>query len=279
MDPLNIARAADNSAKLAYAVGDTIFELWQGFSEAGREYERFSREVSQLGTCWVTLRQSLQQTLCPPTEHILRPLHRIIYDTNAILNDLKINLNQFRTGTERYERLAGGGFLRYLSSLESERRRRLQKFIRKRKIPLQRSQIVYAKAVIDVVIAVFQYECLSSAFVGFLTLFVGMLNPKALDVRQCAKSVLKILSFARPTTPKGAQEILRERPRVGLSRCLVGSILCLQDRRDTEVPLIFLPTTGQNPRHKFPQVVGPVAIKQRQSELSNKGQPRSSNRF
>ncbi|KAJ9611167.1 hypothetical protein H2200_004350 [Cladophialophora chaetospira] len=160
MDPLNIARAADAVATLAYSVGDTIFELWQGSSEAGKEYETVSREIIQLGTCWVTLRQSLQTTVCAPTEHLLRPLHRIIYDTNAILNDLKTNLNQFRISTERHEKVVKGGFFRFASFQESERRRWLHRFIRKRKISLQRSQIVYAKTVIDVVNAVIQFAFL-----------------------------------------------------------------------------------------------------------------------
>lgn len=165
---MNIARAADSAATLAHTTGDAVFSLWQGFDEADKEYETFSREVSQLVTCWLMLRLSLQNTACPTKEQIPRPLHRIVYDTNAILNDLQHNLDQFRSGIGRHERVVRAGFLKLISTQETERRRRLQRFVMQRRISLQRSQIVYAKAVIDIVNAVIQCANSSRAVVEIL---------------------------------------------------------------------------------------------------------------
>ena len=157
MDPSIIATAVAHTTTRAYTLGQVIFDdLWQGFDEAGKEYDTFSVQLKQLGACLMIVRPFLLNPNCPFSEFILRHLHRVVQDTHAILADLQQAVDRLRNGTERHERIIGIGFLRFSSSRENERRKRLQKFIKRRRIDLQRSQIVYAKSVLETIVAVVQ---------------------------------------------------------------------------------------------------------------------------
>ena len=157
MDPVNIATAVGRTATGAYTVGHIIFDFWQGFcNDVSRQYATFSREIKQLETCWLMLRPFLQSPICTLTETILRPLHRIVHDTNAILKDLQQAVDQFRNGTARREGVIGNKFLKIVSIPELEQRRRFRKFIDRPRMSLRRNQMVYAKTLTDIVVAVTQ---------------------------------------------------------------------------------------------------------------------------
>ncbi|KIW69213.1 hypothetical protein PV04_05103 [Phialophora macrospora] len=157
MDPVSIARRAREAAEDAYTVGQVMFDLWQGYNEAGRDYETFSRDLNQLGHCCMLVCPFLLNPSCAFSGHILRPLHRIIHDIIAIVTDLRHGLDQFRDEIGRHERVIGIRLFRLITTPEHERRRRLQRFPQRQRIVLQRSQLRYATSILNLVVAVVQH--------------------------------------------------------------------------------------------------------------------------
>lgn len=161
MDPLTIATAVGGVTTTAYSVGSRIYGLWEDVREASDEYKVFSKEVNQLGTLWSMVKPLLEEPDCALSEEILTPLSRIIRDTKTILFDLQDTVDIFEDESHKKDRIVRHRIFKITTSEEGERRKRFKKFIHRRKIVLQRSQIHYATTIITVVISVVQsvYVC------------------------------------------------------------------------------------------------------------------------
>ena len=156
VSPIAIAAAVGGLVGTAAKVGQRLYDFCDGVGLASREFEIFSQEVNTFASVWMVVQPCLRNQDVALSEPLLRTLRRILADTTAILEDLQDTVARFRSENERKDKVARHAFFRIASSPEDQRRKRLKKFVNRHKIILQRSQIFYATATLNVVLAVIE---------------------------------------------------------------------------------------------------------------------------
>jgi hypothetical protein len=156
VDPVTLAAGIGGLVRLAASVGQSLFDLGDGISLATREFEVFSQEVNTFATVWMVVQPCLTDPSVALSGPLLRTIARIVGDTGTILEDLRQTVDLFSNEDDRKYKVTRSKFLRITTTPENERKRRLQKFLRRSKITLQRSQISYATTNLNVMLAVIQ---------------------------------------------------------------------------------------------------------------------------
>ncbi|KAJ9500601.1 hypothetical protein H2202_003817 [Exophiala xenobiotica] len=158
VDPVTLAAGIGGLVRLAASVGQSLFNLGDGISLATREFEVFSQEVNTFATVWMVVQPCLTDPSVALSGPLLRTIARIVGDTGTILEDLRQTVDLFSNEDDRKYKVTRNKFLRITTTPENERKRRLQKFLRRSKITLQRSQISYATTNLNVMLAVIQHS-------------------------------------------------------------------------------------------------------------------------
>jgi hypothetical protein len=156
VDPVTLAAGIGGLVRLAASVGQSLFNLGDGISLATREFEVFSQEVNTFAAVWMVVQPCLTDPSVALSGPLLRTIARIVGDTGTILEDLRQTVDLFSNEEDRKYKVTRSKFLRITTTPENERKRRLQKFLRRSKITLQRSQISYATTNLNVMLAVIQ---------------------------------------------------------------------------------------------------------------------------
>ena len=156
MDPVTLAAGIGGLVRLAASVGQSLFNLCDGISLATREFEVFSQEVNTFATVWMVVQPCLTDPSVALSGPLIRTIARIVNDTRTILVDLRETVDLFSDENDRKYKVTQSKFLRITTSPEEQRQRRLKKFLKRSKITLQRSQISYATANLNVMLAVIQ---------------------------------------------------------------------------------------------------------------------------
>ena len=155
-DPVTLAATIGGLVRLAASVGQSLFNLGDNIRHATREFEVFSQEVNTFASVWMVVQPCLTDPSVPLSDPALRTIDRIIRDTGIILEDLRQTLDLFSNEDDRKYNVTRSRYLRIITTPENERKKRLQKFLRRSKITLQRSQISFATTNLNVMLAVIQ---------------------------------------------------------------------------------------------------------------------------
>lgn len=142
MDPVTLAAGIGGVARLAASIGQALFNLCDSVSLATREFEVFSQEVNTFATVWIVVQPCLTDPSVTLSGPLIRAIARIVNDTRTILVDLRATVALFSDENDRECKVMQRKFLRITTSPEEQRQRRLEKFLKRSKTALQRSQII-----------------------------------------------------------------------------------------------------------------------------------------
>ncbi|KAL6248870.1 hypothetical protein RBB50_003933 [Rhinocladiella similis] len=155
MDPLSIV----GLVRLAFCVGESLYNLYDGVSLATREFETFHREVTTFATLWGHVQRCVQNPGVGLTESLVTSLRLMIRDTRIILEDLRQTVDDFSTVDERkYTWTKQHKILRIRTSPSEQRQRRLKKFLNRDKIATQRSELLFATTTLHVILGVIRHS-------------------------------------------------------------------------------------------------------------------------
>lgn len=129
---------------------------------ANREFKEFGQGVENLARAWSIVQPRLQNPTAILTPACVGKLDTILRDTSSIVQEFQRSLDEFREKYERYKKVSSHPWIKVTaqSSVKGKEHGKLIKFLNRRQVKLQRSQLDYATAVLPIVLAAIEYVVL-----------------------------------------------------------------------------------------------------------------------
>jgi hypothetical protein len=157
MDPFSLATGIVSALTATLSFGGRLYNLYDSFSRAAREFDVFCQEVIQFAALWQAIEPWITETEPCISQELRGTLLTIRRGTTRLLVNLKITVDRFcdhdlRIIETQYQQCALNIAECGPEAIRLGRERRIRKFLGRSEIALQREQLESSKTTLLIIL-------------------------------------------------------------------------------------------------------------------------------